>query len=162
MALSASAGDPLDSNGSILMTGGNVVVHGPSSSPEVAIDYNGSFNVSGGFLIAAGPSSQMLQSPSTSSTQKSLQVTLKSALNAETIFRVEDANGNDIATFKPIRRYLTMVITSPLLVQGATYKIYTGGASTGTTTNGLITGGTYTPGTLYSTFTVSSAVTKVN
>lgn len=162
IALSASAGDPLDSNGSMVMTGGTVIVHGPASAPEVAIDYNGTFNVSGGFLIAAGPSSQMLQSPSTSSTQKALQVTLKSALNAETIFRLEDANGNDIATFKPIRKYLTMVFTSPLLVQGSTYKIYTGGTSTGTAANGLISNGSYTPGTLYSTFTVSGTVTKVN
>jgi hypothetical protein len=162
IALNASAGDPLDSNGSMVMTGGKVIVHGPASQPEVAIDYNGTFNVSGGFLIASGPSSNMLQSPSTSSSQKSLQVTLKSALASETIFHIEDANGIEIVSFKPIRKYLTIVVSSPLFVQGSTYKIITGGTSTGTVTDGLINNGVYTPGTTYASFTVSGTITKVN
>jgi hypothetical protein len=160
--LNSSTGDPLDSNGSMVMTGGTVVAHGPGSQPNVAIDYNGTFNLSGGLLVASGPSSQMLQSPSTSSSEKSLQVTLKSALAAETIFHVEDANGKEVVTFKPVRKYLTMVISSPLFVQGSTYKIFTGGISTGTVTGGLVSNGVYTGGTLYASFTISGAVTKVN
>ena len=162
IVLNSSTGDALDSNGSMVMTAGTVIANGPSSQPNVAIDYNGTFNLSGGFLIAPGPSSNMLQSPSTSSTQKSLQVTFRSALAAGTIFHVEDANGNEVVTFKPIRTYLTMVLSSPLFIQGSTYKIYTGGTTTGTVTNGISSGGVYSPGTLYASFTVSSTVTKVN
>lgn len=160
--LNASGGDPLDSNGSIVMTGGNVVVHGPASSPEVAIDYNGSFNLSGGVLVASGTNSNMTQAPSTTSSQKSVLVMFKSSLAADAIFRLEDSSGNELVTFKPARRFQSMVYSSPRLIQGSTYKIFTGGSSTGTVSNGIVTGGTYTGGTLYATFTISSVVTRVN
>ncbi len=160
--ITASGGDPLDSNGSIVMTAGTVVVHGPASSPEVAIDYNGTFNLSGGFMVASGTNSNMTQAPGASSSQKSLLVMFRSSLTAETIFHIMDSSGIEVVTFKPVRKYQSMVFSSPLLVQGATFKIYTGGSSTGTFTDGLGKGGAYTPGTLYASFTVSSAVTRVN
>lgn len=161
MALSGTTGDPLDSNGSLVMTKGTVIVHGPTSAPEVAIDYNGSFNVSGGFLIASGTNSNMTQSPSTTSTQKSIQVMFPSSLAANTIFNVQDANGNSIATFKPVRKYQSMVVSSPLFVMGSTYKIYTSGSSTGTFPDGFSTDSTYTPGSLYKSFTITGSVTKL-
>jgi hypothetical protein len=47
------------------------------------------------------------------------------------------------------------------LKSGATYSVFTGGKSTGTSVNGLITGGTYSGGTLRKSFTVSNKVTSV-
>lgn len=162
IAVSSQKGDPLDSNGSMSMTGGTVVCHGPASQPNVAIDYNGTFNITGGMLVAAGPSSNMFQGFSTTSSQASIKVIFKSSVSASTIFHIQDSNGNEVVTFKPIRNYLTMVFSSPALVKGSTYNIYKSGSSTGTLQDGLYSGGTYTPGTLVSTFTISGSVTSLS
>jgi hypothetical protein len=59
IVLNTTGGDGLDSNGSIVMTDGTVIIHGPSNAPEVMFDYNGTFKISGGFLASAGSSSNM-------------------------------------------------------------------------------------------------------
>ncbi len=159
--VNASGGDALDSNGSIAISGGTVVAHGPQSSPEVGMDYNGTCNVTGGLLAISGTNSNMTQAPSTSSSQYSVRVIMTSGLAANTIFHVQDAAGNDILTFKPVRSYYSMVFSSAALKSGSTYYIYTGGSSTGTLQNGLYTGGGYTGGTLYGNFTISGSVTSL-
>jgi hypothetical protein len=162
VAISATGGDGMDSNGNVKMTGGTVVVHGPKSQPEVGIDYNGTFNISGGLLIASGTNSNMTQATSTSSSQNTLKIAATSSLNAGTLFNIQDASGNSLVTFKPERAYYSIIFSSPSLVKSSSYSIYTGGTSSGTLSNGLYTGGTYTGGTLRKTFTVSSSVTSVS
>lgn len=160
--LNASTGDPLDSNGSIVMTNGTVIIHGPQSEPEVGFDYNGTFNISGGFLVASGTSSMMTQAPSNSSTQNSVKITYRTSQSASTLFHIQDADGNDVATFQPVRRYQSMVISSPALVKGSTYSVYKGGSTTGTNDGGLYSGGAYTPGSLLKEFTVTGSVTGIS
>jgi len=159
--VNASNGDGLDSNGSIEITGGTIVVHGPQSQPEVGMDYNGTCVITGGFLIISGTNSNMTQGPSATSTQYSLKLitTLNNA--AGTLFHIEDASGNDLVTFKPVHSYYSIVFSAPSLQNGSMYYIYTGGSSTGTEINGLYSGGKYTPGTQYTNFTVSSMVTSL-
>jgi hypothetical protein len=160
--LSVSNGDGIDSNGNVVMTGGTVSVHGPSSQPEVALDYNGSFNISGGTLIAAGPNSgNMIQSVSSGSSQYSLKILFSSNISAGTLFHLQDASGADLITFKPTRAYYYVVFSSSVLKSGSTYYLYTGGTSTGTASNGVYTGGTYSGGTLRKTFTITSTQTSI-
>ncbi|OJV37908.1 MAG: hypothetical protein BGO29_12475 [Bacteroidales bacterium 36-12] len=162
IVLNTTAGDGLDSNGNIVMSGGTVLVHGPQSQPEVPIDYNGTFNISGGLLVASGVNSNMTQSTSTTSGQYTVKATTSSTITANTIFRIQDASGNDIATFKPARNYSAVIISSPNLKTGTTYYIYTGGTYTGTVKDGLCTDGTYSGGTQKKSFTLSSKATTVS
>lgn len=141
------------------MTGGVVIVNGPTSNGDGAIDYNGSFKATGGFLVAAG-SSGMAQAPGTSSTQYSMMVTYSSAQTAGTMVHIEGENGEDILTFVPTKTYQSVVLCSPELKKGSTYTIYSGGNSTGTVIDGLYSGGTYTPGTEVESVTVSDIVTS--
>jgi hypothetical protein len=162
IVVNVSSGDGLDSNGNIVMTGGTVIVHGPQSSPEVAFDFNGSFSISGGLLIGSGPNSgNMIEVPGTTSAQYCIKATTSSGINSSTLFHIQDASGNDIVTFKPVRTAFYFAFSSQELSNGATYSIYTGGTSTGTNNNGLYTGGTYSGGTLKKTFTVSSKITSI-
>ncbi|MCA0362943.1 MAG: carbohydrate-binding domain-containing protein [Bacteroidetes bacterium] len=162
IVLNGSAGDPLDSNGSMVQTGGTVIAHGPNSSPEVPIDYNGTFNISGGILLASAPGTQMFQAPSTSSKQNSLKLTFKSQNAAETLFHIKDDKGNSLVTFKPARKYIGIVFSAAELVKGTTYTISTGGTSTGTLNGGLYSGGVYSGGAEKGTFTITSTVTSVS
>lgn len=163
VAINSSRGDALDSNGNAAISGGTVIVHGPQSQPEIAFDINGTFGISGGLFIATGPNSgMMIEVPSSSSSQYSVYVAFSGGLSASSLFHIQDASGNDLVTFKPVRNCYYLVFSSPKLTRGSSYSIYTGGSSTGTNTNGLSVGGTYSGGTLRKSFTISSVVTKVN
>jgi len=153
-----AAGDGLDINGPIYMTGGVVIVNGPTANFNGALDYAGAFDITGGFLVAVG-SSGMAQAPSTTSTQYSVMHNFASAQAAGTMVHIETEAGEDILTFVPTKEYQSVLLSSPELENGATYTVYAGGNSTGTVTDGLYSGGTYTAGTQVTSFTISSMVT---
>ncbi|HNX44905.1 MAG TPA: carbohydrate-binding domain-containing protein [Bacteroidales bacterium] len=157
----ASTGDGLDSNGSIMITGGTTIVHGPQSAPEVGMDFNGTCNVNGGFLVISGINSNMTQPPSPTSSQHSVLAKTNNALSSTTLFHVQDDAGNDILTFQPARNYSSVIFSTSSLQTGVTYSIYKGGTSTGTNNNGLYTGGTYSGGTFKKSFTISNTITTV-
>jgi len=161
--LSATAGDPVDGNGNVVMTGGTVIVQGPSSSPEVAIDVNGTFNISGGLLIASGPNSgNMIEATSNTSLQNTLLVKINGNVAAGTLFNIQDASGTSLVTFAPVRTAYYFVFSSSALLTGSSYKVYTGGSCTGATvTNGFYAGGTYSGGTQKGSVTVSGKLTTV-
>lgn len=154
-------GDGLDSNGSITMTGGTVIVNGPTASGNGALDYDGTFVISGGYLIAAG-SSGMAQGTSDTSTQNTLVMTFPETQKAGTLVHVQDSKGNNIVTFAPAKNYQNVVISSPNLTKDGSYVVYSGGTSTGKAVDGLYTGGTYSGGTKFVAFQSTSNVTWVN
>lgn len=154
-------GDGVDSNGSIKMTGGTVLVSGPTASMNGALDYNGTFENTGGLLIAAGVAG-MAQAPSDSSSQYSIEMTYPQTQAAGTIVNLQDSNGKTIVTFAPAKEYQTVVISSPEIKKDGSYTLYSGGSSTGTLNNGLYTGGSYANGTKVVSFTASSSVTWLN
>lgn len=154
-----ASGDGLDSNGSIEMTGGTVLVCGPTANDNGAIDYNGTFTMTGGLLVAAG-SSGMVEAPESSSTQYVVSTTFSSSIAANTRFTVTDSSGNLILSFVPTKSYQNVVVCSPDLAKGSTYLVYTGGSCFDASKDGLTTSGTYTAGTQYASFTISSIVTS--
>jgi hypothetical protein len=156
-----ATGDGLDVNGSITMTGGTVLVHGPTANDNGAIDYDSSFNITGGIIIAAG-SSGMAQAPGSTSKQYSLLVTFSKSKSANSLFHIQKSDGTEVLTFAPVKTYQSIAVSMPELTKGSSYDIYVGGSSTGTLKDGLYTGGTYSGGTKSTTLTISSTTTKVN
>ncbi|GIO88612.1 hypothetical protein J25TS5_55440 [Paenibacillus faecis] len=150
-------GDGLDSNGSIAMSGGTVVVHGPTSGGNGALDYDGGFEITGGMLVAAG-SSGMAQAPSDTSSQYSIAMNFPQAQQAGTPVRLEDGDGKTILSFTPTKNYQTVVISTPEMKKGA-YTLYTGGTKAGTETDGLLTGGTASGGTKVVAFDIVDSTT---
>ena len=156
-----ATGDGLDINGSIVMTNGNLIINGPTANDNGALDYDGTCQVTGGTIIAAG-SSGMAQAPGTTSTVNSILLTFKSAQAAGTLVNFQTAEGKELITFAPSKKFQAVVFTSPELQKGSTYKVYYGGSSSGTATDGVYKNGSYTSGTQYASFTISGVVTKVN
>jgi hypothetical protein len=153
-------GDGLDANGSIQMTGGTVIVNGPTMAMNSALDYDGSFAITGGFLVAAG-SSRMAQVPGTQSTQNSLLINLDSAQQAGSLVHIQTSDGKNVLTFAPVKGYQSIAFSSPELATGVTYDVFFGGSADGTTADGLYQTGNYTGGTQATSFTVSSVVTQI-
>lgn len=153
-----SGGDGLDINGPITMTGGLVIINGPTDNGNGAIDYLGTFKVSGGTLLAVG-SAGMAQPPGTSSSQCSVIMTYQASQPAGTLVHIETGDGEEIFTFKPAKAYQSVVFSSPALAKGTDYVVYSGGSVTGSATDGLSTSGIFTPGTQVASFTISGMVT---
>jgi trimeric autotransporter adhesin len=162
LALSAPAGDGIDSNGSLTITGGTLIVHGPPMQPEVGADINGDFVISGGYVVIAQINSMMVETPSNLSSQRSVLLRRNQTLSAGTLFHIEDSSGNPLTTFAPEHNYSSILVSSPDLTNGTSYRVYTGGSCSGTEEDGLYSGGTYSGGTLRTTFTSSGTVQTVN
>lgn len=156
-----SQGDGLDSNGSIVMTGGTVVVNGPTGNNNGSLDYDGTFEMTGGVIVSAG-SSGMVQAASDQSTQYGILMTYSQAQQAGTLIHLEDSEGNAIITFAPSKDYQAVYISSPNMKKDASYTLYSGGTSTGSESNGLLDGGEYQGGTKVVEFKTSTIVTWLN
>ncbi len=158
----APTGDGLDSNGNLTISAGTLVVHGPPSQPEVGLDVNGTFAMTGGLVAVSQIYSMMVELPATAATsQRTVLLRASTAITAGTIINVQDTAGNVIMTFKPARNYSAVLVSSPALVAGTAYRVYTGGTCTGTLRDGIYTGGTYSGGTLRTSFTSSAMVQTV-
>jgi len=155
-----AGGDGLDANGSIAMSGGQVIVNGPTNDGNGPIDYLGTFNITGGVIVAVG-SSGMAQTASDTSTQYSLLYNFDDAQTAGTLIHIETAEGEELLTFAPGKDFQSILYSSPDLQNGMAYNLYTGGSSNEITVDGLYTNGLYTAGNQTVSFTVSSIVTKL-
>ena len=143
------------------MTGGVVLVNGPTENMNGALDYDASFEISGGTFAATG-SAGMAQAPGgNTSSQNSLLLNFDSLQPAGTLVHIQNSAGEDILTFAPSKDYQSLAFSSPALVSGETYTVYTGGSAAGLASDGLYEGEAYTPGTQYTSFTISSAVTSL-
>lgn len=154
-------GDGIDSNGDLTISGGSVIVNGPTGDGDGALDTNGTILVSGGFLVAAG-SSGMAEYPAGSSKQNVIVTTFTQRQQAGAIVRITDADGKDLLTFSPCKNYSTLIFSSPDIRNAVEYTVSTGGAySGGTASDGLMANGAYTGGSVFGTVTVSSILSYI-
>ncbi len=121
-----ASGDGLDSNGSIYITGGTVIIEGPSSAGNGAIDKgdgNGCVaEITGGTVLAIGTSDMAINFDS--GTQCSALVSLSG--DEGTVISVDDGSG---FTFTATKSYSSVVYSSPSLTQGGTVTITSGSES---------------------------------
>ena len=134
-----AAGDGLDSNGTLRVSGGEIYVAGPTNSGNGPIDYDGSAKLTGGTLIAAG-SSGMAQSFSQAENQGVIMATF-STQQAGTTITLTDAAGNVLLSWKEPKSYSSVVITCPAMQQGETYTLTAGSYSQTVTMTSLVMGG---------------------
>jgi hypothetical protein len=153
-------GDGLDINGPVEMTGGTIIIDGPTRNDNGALDYLRSFEISAGYLLAVG-SAGMAEAPSQSSTQNSIGVVFGAAQPAGTLVHVAGPAGEDVLTFRPAKAYQTVVLSSSLIARGTGYSVSLGGSSSGTEKDGLFSGGTYSGGVKKATFDVTGTLTVV-
>ncbi len=157
-----SGNDGIDSNGSIVMTGGCLAINGPApgTRPEQgAIDYNGDFEITGGILVAAGASGRMAQTPGTASTQPTVAVTFSSSQSAGTLVSLQ-GDGAALA-IAPGKAFQSLVISAPWLKTGDEVRLYRGGSVSGSIADGLFDGGMLGDAALLEAATLSSIITNV-
>ena len=132
-----STGDGLDANGSIEITGGKILVIGPTSGGNGPLDYDSGFTVTGGELIVYG-STGMWQNPSNTSTQNSISFN-KTGNSGDKIV-LKDSNGNEIVSFTAEKTYGAVLISSSKITNGETYTLWVNGTNGGElTVNSTVT-----------------------
>ncbi len=110
-----AAGDGIDVNGAIEMTGGIVLVNGPTEQMNGALDYDASFVPAGGMIVAAG-SSGMAQAPSGSSSQNSVLINFKRLNRQEPWCIFKTARVRISSPLRPRKTYQSLAFSSPELV----------------------------------------------
>lgn len=152
-----AGGDGIDSNNGFTMSGGTVLVCGPTDSGNGALDSETGIVVNGGFLLAVG-SSGMAEIPEASSGQYVAAIGLD-AQQAGTLLTITDQDGKVLCAFAPEKQYQHVVCSTPEFQEGNTYTVTLGGSCSGTETDGLYTGGSCTGGTELTSFTISDRIT---
>ncbi len=124
-----ASGDGLDSNGDLIIEGGNVTVDGPTNNGDGALDSGtengGSLLCNGGTVIAVGASG-MAESFGSKSAQPCLNVAFKSTCKAETDITVKDSTGKIIFEHKSAKSFSSVVFSSPGLKSGEKYTVTAG------------------------------------
>lgn len=134
-----SSGDGIDSNGSILISGGTVTVHGPTSGRDAGLDADSGIVVTGGTLFVTSTLG-MVETPSKNSEQYVVSYAHQSTISAGSTVSLCDKNGNAIISVTVKKNCQSIIISSPELKKGATYSIYGGNTKmTGFTISSVIT-----------------------
>ena len=152
-----AGGDGIDSNNGVIISGGTVLVCGPTDSANGALDSETGIVVNGGFLRAVG-SSGMAEIPEDTSGQYAAAIGTGTQ-QAGTLLTITDSDGQVLCAFAPEKQYQHVVFSAPALQEGETYTVTLGGSCSGTETDGLYTGGDCTGGTELTSFTVSDRIT---
>lgn len=121
-----ASGDGIDSNKNLIINGGEVYTMGSSLGGDAGIDTDGGFEINGGEVIALG--SDMLQSPDSSSKQKSVCFNLNTAITSGTKVTIKN-NNEEIITFEAKENFKTLIISNDKVVSG-TYYLYKNGEKT--------------------------------
>ncbi len=118
-----SEGDGVDSNGTLLMTGGTLVVMGPTMGGNGSLDINGSATITGGTVIMAGTSD--MATNFTDASQGTILLTTGSQSQGTEI-KVTDSSGNVIVEASADCAYQCIVVSSPMLTTGNSYTVTAG------------------------------------
>lgn len=140
-----SAGDAIDSNGNIEVTGGVLLVSGPTGDGNGAFDYDGSATVSGGTVLMVG-STGMAQS--FTGGMQAFAMTSASGEAGQSV-GVVDGSGNVVASFTATKRFGMVLASSPAFTEGGEYTLVIGGEvananADGYTDSSTVSGGSET------------------
>ncbi|MBR1630567.1 MAG: carbohydrate-binding domain-containing protein, partial [Paludibacteraceae bacterium] len=161
----ATNNDGIDSNGTILISGGVVVGIG-STSPEegIDVDNNSNFSITGGTVVGIGGKGMNCY-PQGSQTSQYTVFYAGSGLSSGTAIQLTDGT-ESLLLLKTLRAYSSdfgLLFSSPDMKAGTTYKLNTGGTiSGGTELYGYYTGGTYSGGSQIGSFSITSGYVYSN
>lgn len=128
-------GDGIDSNGTVSISGGSLVVNGSVQGGNGPLDAAGDITITGGRVWALG-TSDMLQGFAQGSTQASITANIAGTAGQTLI--ILGANGKEVARQTASKDFQAVIMSSADLVDGQTYTIQAEG-TTQTATAALVT-----------------------
>ena len=113
-------GDGIDSNGTVTISGGSLVVNGSVQGGNGPLDAAGDITITGGTVWALG-TSDMLQGFAQGSTQASITANIAGTAGQTLI--ILDANGKEVTRQTASKDFQAVIMSSADLVDGQTYTI---------------------------------------
>lgn len=120
-----AGGDGIDSNGNLCVSGGELVVYGPTDSANGALDYNGTATVTGGSVIMLGAGG-MAQNFGSDSTQCSILVRFQGNMEAGTTVELKDKSGEVLLSCVSAKSFDSAVLSCAGLQVGESYTVTAG------------------------------------
>ncbi len=151
-----ASGDGVDSNGTITISGGVVLVSGPTNNGNGSIDCESSATVSGGIVIALGSSG--MAGNFTNAENQGAMLCSFSTQAANTSFAVCDEAGSVIVSFIPKKAYQSAVCTAPTIQKGKTYNLVAGGTVKNADKYGFAENSTISGGETIATVNMTSEI----
>lgn len=118
----AEEGDGIDSNGWIVINGGNISSQACSKSGDAGIDSDNGIYINGGTLTATG---NMLDRIS-GEAQNYAVLTFKESQNGTKTYELKNSNGESVIKCTPENAFTYLIISSPTL-KGGGYKLLADG-----------------------------------
>ena len=123
-------GDGIDSNGNLNVSGGTIVVDGPSDGGNAPIDYDGTATITGGTVFASGNSGMFQGFDENVSTQSSIIDYLDQNAKAGESITITDANGKEVfSSSDTTQSFNTFLYSSSDLKEGKKYTVKVGSTS---------------------------------
>ena len=115
--------DGIDSNGSIVIDGGTVIVEGTplGGGGELGIDADGATQINGGEVFASGGSMGGI-----SGEQNSVVINLSETVTEGSVLEIKNKNGKTVASLTATADFRSMLYSSDKLETGEEYSVYIG------------------------------------
>ena len=137
-------GDGLDSNGNLIINGGDIIIDGPTNSGNGALDSGsesgGDIVIHGGTILALG-SSGMAETFSANSTQAAFKVNFATNYTSGQTLTISDSSQRELVSYRVQKTGNSVVFSHPELQVGQTYTVSVGAQTQTVTQDAISVGG---------------------
>lgn len=117
-----ASGDGLDSNGTIYVTGGTLIVYGPTKGADTGLDADGGILIDGGNVFVAS-SKEMLEIPASNSKSNVLVYGVNTVQAGSEII-LTNADGGEMVRITLKKQAQAIILSTPELATNGTYSLY--------------------------------------
>lgn len=117
-----ASGDGLDSNGTIYVTGGTLIVYGPTTGADTGLDADGGILIDGGNVFVAS-SKEMLEIPASNSKSNVLVYGVNTVPSGSEII-LTNADGGEMVRITLKKQAQAIILSTPELATNGTYSLY--------------------------------------
>lgn len=117
-----ASGDGIDSNGTIYVTGGTLIVYGPTTGADTGLDADGGILIDGGNVFVAS-SKEMLEIPASNSKSNVLVYGVNTVPAGSEII-LTNADGGEMVRITLKKQAQAIILSTPELATNGTYSLY--------------------------------------
>lgn len=117
-----ASGDGLDSNGTIYVSGGTLIVYGPTTGADTGLDADGGILIDGGNVFVAS-SKEMIEIPASNSKSNVLVYGVNTVPAGSEII-LTNADGGEMVRITLKKQAQAIILSTPELATNGTYSLY--------------------------------------
>lgn len=117
-----ASGDGLDSNGTIYVSGGTLIVYGPTTGADTGLDADGGILIDGGNVFVAS-SKEMLEIPASNSKSNVLVYGVNTVAAGSEII-LTNADSGEMVRITLKKQAQAIILSTPELATNGTYSLY--------------------------------------